>query len=174
MHPDRRRLLTLGLALALTRPALAQRPERRLAVHNLHTGETVDTVYWAEGHYIDAAVAELAWVLRDHRSGETGPMAPALLDLLHELAVRLDAAGPIEIVSAYRSPASNAWLAQNTSGVARNSLHVRGMAADIRLPERPLDELHRAALGLWAGGVGLYPASGFVHVDIGRVRSWTG
>ncbi len=99
---------------------------------------------------------------------------PALLDVLHDPAVGMHAVGPIEIISAYRSPASNAWLARNASGVSRTSLHTRGMAADIRLRERPLEDLHRAALALGAGGVGLYPASGFVHVDIGRVRSWAG
>jgi uncharacterized protein YcbK (DUF882 family) len=101
-------------------------------------------------------------------------MAPALFDVLHDLAQSLNATGPIEIVSAYRSPATNAWLAENTSGVAKASLHSRGMAADVRLPQRPLEDLYRAALGLRAGGVGLYPGSGFVHVDLGRVRSWVG
>ncbi len=101
-------------------------------------------------------------------------MAPALFDLLHDLARSLDTQGPIEIVSAYRAPATNEWLAQNTSGVARNSLHTRGMAADIRLPDRSLADLHEAALALGAGGVGLYGASGFVHVDIGRARHWVG
>jgi uncharacterized protein YcbK (DUF882 family) len=176
-HPltlERRRFLTLVAGLAVARPALAQPPERRLALVNLHTGEALDVVYWAQGRYRDGALADLAHLLRDHRSGEIGPIAPALLDVLHELAISLNAAGPIEIVSAYRSPATNDWLAQNTGGVSRTSLHTRGMAADIRLPERPLEELHRAALDLRAGGVGLYPASGFVHVDIGRVRSWIG
>lgn len=174
MNLNRRRFLALGAGLTLAGPALAQSAERRLALVNLHTGEALDVVYWVQGRYRDSVLVDLAHLLRDHRSGETGPMAPALLDVLHDLAVSLNAAGPIEIVSAYRSPASNEWLAQNTTGVSRNSLHTRGMAADIRLPGRPLEDLHAAALALGAGGVGLYPASGFVHVDIGRVRSWTG
>ncbi len=174
MNPKRRRFLALGAGLALARPALAALPERRLALVNLHTGEALDVVYWAQGRYLDDALAALAHLMRDHRSGETGPMAPALFDVLHDLARSLDASGPLEVVSAYRSPASNEWLVQNTSGVARASLHTRGMAADVRLPERPLEDLHRAALGLQAGGVGLYPGSGFVHVDVGRVRSWVG
>jgi uncharacterized protein YcbK (DUF882 family) len=101
-------------------------------------------------------------------------MTLALFDLLYELAHSLDARGPIEVISAYRTPATNEWLAQNTTGVARMSLHTRGMAADIRLPERSLTELHPAALALEAGGVGLYETSGFVHVDIGRIRRWVG
>lgn len=179
MSLNRRRFLALGAGLALSRlalsrPALAQPPERRLALVNLHTGEALDVVYWAQGRYRDGALDELAHLLRDHRTGDAGPIAPALLDVLHDLALSLNAAGPIEVISAYRSPASNEWLARNTPGVARNSLHTRGMAADIRLPERPIEDLHRAALALGAGGVGYYPASNFVHVDIGRVRTWTG
>lgn len=174
MNPRRRRFLALGAGLALARPAWSALPERRLALVNLHTGEALDVVYWAQGAYLDEALAALAHLMRDHRSGETGPMAPALFDVLHDLAQSLNATGPIEIVSAYRSPATNAWLAENTSGVAKASLHSRGMAADVRLPQRPLEDLYRAALGLRAGGVGLYPGSGFVHVDLGRVRSWVG
>lgn len=174
MPVDRRRFLALSVGLALARPGLAQPQERRLFLRNLHTEETLDVVYWAQGRYLDGALADLNHLLRDHRSGEIGPMAPALLDLLHDLARSLDVQGPIEIVSAYRAPATNAWLAQNTTGVARMSLHTRGMAADIRLPERSLAELHQAALALGAGGVGLYEASGFVHVDIGRIRHWVG
>lgn len=174
MPLDRRRFLAWGAGLALARPALAQPQERRLLLRNLHTEEVLDVVYWRQGRYIDSALADLAQLLRDHRSGEIGPMAPALFDLLHDLARSLDARGPIEIISAYRAPATNEWLAQNTTGVARMSLHTRGMAADIRLPECSLAELHQAALALGAGGVGLYEASGFVHVDIGRVRRWVG
>lgn len=174
MPVDRRQFLTLGAGLVLARPALAQPQERRLHLRNLHTEEVLDVVYWRQGRYIDSALAELTHLLRDHRSGEIGPMAPALFDLLHDLARSLEARGPIEIISAYRAPATNEWLAQNTTGVARMSLHTRGMAADIRLPERSLAELHQAALAQGAGGVGLYEASGFVHMDVGRVRRWVG
>lgn len=174
MPLDRRRFLAWGAGLALARPAFGQPQERWLMLRNLHTEETLEVVYWRQGRYLDNALADLGRLLRDHRSGETGPMAPALFDLLHALARSLDARGPIEIISAYRAPATNEWLAQNTSGVARNSLHTRGMAADIRLPERSLTELYQAALALEAGGVGLYEGSGFVHVDVGRVRRWVG
>lgn len=171
---NRRRFLALGAALAVTRPALANTQQRRLELANLHTGERSDVVYWEEGRYLDGALAELAHALRDHRSGEVGPIAPRLLDLLWVLGRSLHVRGPIEIVSGYRSQASNDWLARNTSGVSPTSLHTRGMAADIRLPDRSLAELHQAALALGAGGVGLYETSGFVHVDIGRVRRWVG
>lgn len=174
MDMNRRRMLTLGAALVFARPALAMAPERRLALTNLHTGEQLNTVYWAEGYYIKQAVAELAQLLRDHRSGEAGPIATGLLDLLHGLAESLGAQAPLEVFSGYRSPATNEWLMRNGTGVSSTSLHTRGMAADIHLPGCELQDLRRAALGMGRGGVGYYPASGFVHVDIGRVRTWSG
>lgn len=174
MNIDRRHFLALGAGLVVTRAPLAALPERALSLNNLHTGETLSSVYWAGGRYLEEGVAALAAVLRDHRSGEAGAIAPGLLDLLYALGQSLATPGPIEIISGYRSPASNAWLASNTTGVSWQSLHTRGMAADIRIPGHEVATLRRAALALQAGGVGYYPDSGFVHVDIGRVRSWGG
>ena len=99
-------------------------------------------------------------------------MDPRLLDLLVELRARLRTTAPFHVISGYRSPATNAMLAATTEGVASNSLHMDGMAIDIRVPNRPLRQLHQVALNLEAGGVGYYPRSDFVHVDTGRVRRW--
>ena len=169
---DRRRFLALGAVLAVGRPAFAAAPERSLSLRNLHTEETLSTVYWAEGQYLAAPLTQINHLLRDHRSGEVAAMEPRLLDLLFALNQSLEASGPIEIVSGYRSPDTNALLAANSSGVAKGSLHMQGMAADIRIHGRELAQLREAALDLRAGGVGFYPAPGFVHVDVGRVRSW--
>ncbi len=169
---DRRRFLALGAALAVARPAIAAAPERGISLRNLHTEETLDTVYWADGRYLAEPMARLNRLLRDHRSGETADMATRLMDLLFALAQTLDSRSPIEIISGYRSPASNARMAAQSEGVAKGSLHTRGMAADIRVPGRELAQVREAALALRAGGVGYYPSSGFVHVDVGRVRSW--
>ena len=169
---DRRRFLALGAALAVGRHALAAAPERSLSLRNLHTEETLSTVYWADGQYLADRVARVNHLLRDHRSGEVAAMEPRLLDLLFALSQKLEASGPIEIISGYRSPDTNALLAANSSGVAKGSLHMQGMAADIRLPGRELVHVREVALDLKAGGVGYYPSAGFVHVDVGRVRAW--
>lgn len=168
---DRRRFLALGAALVLARPAFAAAPERGLALRNLHTEETLNTVYWADGQYLADPVARINHLLRDHRSGEMAAMDARLLDLLFDLSRSLDS-GPIEIISGYRAPSSNALLAAQSDGVAKGSLHMRGMAADIRVPGRELGQVREAALGLRAGGVGFYPGPGFIHVDVGRVRAW--
>ena len=106
------------------------------------------------------------------RTGDVYQMDPALLDLLHTLARSTQSARPFEVISAYRSPRTNAQLRAHTEGVAAGSLHMVGQAIDIRLTDVPLPKLRDAAKALGVGGVGYYPSSDFVHVDTGRVRFW--
>jgi uncharacterized protein YcbK (DUF882 family) len=175
---SRRRFLTTcaGASLSLVAaPVLANISsvsERRLAFHNTHTGESLRCTYWADGQYLADALTEINHLLRDHRSGEVHPIAPALLDLVYRVNHAVGGRKPFEIVSGYRSPDTNARLRRKNAGVAKHSLHMSGKAMDIQLPGCELKELRRAALALRAGGVGYYPASGFIHVDVGRVRRW--
>lgn len=156
-------------------PALASLGEARsLSFDNIHTGEKLDVEYWAQGRYLPDALGEVNHVLRDFRNGAVHPIAPQLLDLLAVLKARLETAEPFDVISGYRSPATNAMLRaeHEHSGVAAKSLHMQGMAIDIRVPGRSLASLHDTALALHGGGVGYYPTSDFVHVDVGRVRTW--
>lgn len=147
---------------------------RRLFLKNLHTGDTVKAVYWENGRYVKGALDEARYALRDWRNGQQHEMDAGLFDIFHDLRVRLEVNRPFQIISGYRSPATNAALHARSSGVASRSLHMKGMASDIRLEGVELAHLRKAALSLGRGGVGYYPASGFVHVDTGRVRQWTG
>ena len=171
----RRRLLAGALGLAapalLAREALASAP-RQLSLVNLHTGEKLAATYFEGGRYVPDALAALDRVLRDHRTGEVHPMAPGLLDLVAGLAGQVGRPGAVQVISGYRSPASNAALHANSSGVATRSLHMQGMAMDIRIPGVSLARLRDTALALGRGGVGYYPDSDFVHVDVGKVRQW--
>lgn len=175
---SRRAFLRAGLLglLAPTLPgaasALAAPRERRLAFENLHTGESLRCVYWRDGAYVPDALAGIDRTLRDHRSDEVAPIDRGLLDALHALHRSLGSSAPFQVISGYRSPATNAKLRAEGHGVARRSFHMRGMAADVALADRDVAELRRAALALGAGGVGYYPESGFVHVDVGPVRRW--
>jgi uncharacterized protein YcbK (DUF882 family) len=119
-------------------------------------------------------MAEAQRVLRDWRSGEEHFMDPKLFDVLHGIAERLETKGPFQIISGYRSPKTNAMLHERSGGVASHSQHMLGKASDVRIEGVELANLHKAALSLKAGGVGFYPVSNFVHVDVARVRSWTG
>jgi uncharacterized protein YcbK (DUF882 family) len=177
--PSRRDFLKLGLlAAALPFPALASQArsaaERRLCFHNLHTGEKADLAYWVQGGYVPESLAEINHVLRDYRTGEVAAIDTRLLDLLHRVDAALASSQPFEVISGYRSPASNLMLVETTTGVAKHSLHMEGKAIDIRIPGVSLAHLHRTGLMLRGGGVGYYPASDFVHVDVGRVRTWGG
>ncbi len=145
---------------------------RSLAFRSLHTGEEVSAVYVRDDILQPEGLQVLNHVLRDWRSGEVWDMDPKLLDLLFALRKRMGSKAPFDLISGYRSPKTNAGLASKSGGVAKRSLHMRGMATDIRLPERNLKALHKTALAMKAGGVGLYSKSGFVHLDTGRVRRW--
>lgn len=162
-----------GLLLSGAKMATAATTEaRQLAFYNLHTGESLAAVYWEGGRYLSAGLAEIDYVLRDFRTGDVHPIDPGLLDLVHRLRLAMDYQRPVHVISGYRSPATNAMLARRSNGVAKNSYHVKGMAIDLRLPGRSLDEVRRAAIALAGGGVGFYPRSDFVHVDTGPVRAW--
>ena len=147
---------------------------RRAFLHNLHTGETLDAVYFERGRYVPDALAEAMRVLRDWRNGEEHVMDPRLFDVLHAIHRKVEAKGPFQIISGYRSPQTNAMMHARSPGVASNSQHMQGKASDIRVQGVELGDLHKAALSLRAGGVGLYPVSNFVHVDVAAVRHWTG
>jgi len=161
-----------GLVLPHSMAKAASTPERTLSFLHLHTGEKLSATYWVEGEYVDEGLHALNRLLRDHRSGESHSMDKELFDLLFSLRESMDSSKPFHVISAFRSPKTNAMLSSKSRGVAKSSLHMQGKAIDIRLPGRDLQQLHKAARALKGGGVGLYTKSDFVHVDTGRVRYW--
>ena len=165
-------LAGLGVAAATVNARASSLETRALSFHSLHTGEALSIDYWQNGTYAPDALAAVNHILRDHRTGEVHAIDPRLLDLLHDLANQVDAAAPFQVISGYRSPHTNATLSSASSGVARRSLHMQGMAIDIAVERVSTDALRQAALSLGRGGVGYYPDPGFVHVDVGRIRSW--
>ena len=182
---ERRKFLGYGLAaatLAAGGRALAEAPAsliadngpRSVAFHNLHTGESLNAIYWDNGCYVPDALQAVNKVLRDYRSGDEHDMDPGLLDLLNTVHGKVGAKSPFQVISGYRSPKTNAIMHEHSHGVASGSLHMQGMAIDVRVEGVQLDHLHKAALDLGRGGVGLYPTSNFVHMDVGRVRRWYG
>ncbi|WP_089728310.1 YcbK family protein [Candidatus Thiosymbion oneisti] len=167
----------LGLALsAATMPALAKKQSYRpriLSFYHRHTGEKVKVAYRIGNFYQRDALQALNNFMRDFRTDDVTMVDPKLFDLLYELNGRLGhPRGPIEILSAYRSPRTNAILRSTSRRVARNSLHIQGKAVDIRLPGISARWVRDSAISLNRGGVGFYPRSNFVHVDTGKVRRW--
>lgn len=164
--------LALGLIGLSPRQAEAAIQERSVTLHHLHTGESLKTVYYAEGRYQPEALLAATHHLRDWRDNTTRPIDPKLLDLLWSLRRSLDTADPIQVFCGYRSPRTNAMLRRQHYGAARHSLHMQAMAVDLQVPSRRLRDVRTAAMALKVGGVGYYPRSGFVHVDTGDIRYW--
>jgi len=161
--------------MLLLAPALspaAARSARSLSFYHTHTDERCSVVYHENGRYLDDGLSELNRFLRDFRSGEVHPIDPRLLDTLHALQKLTQSRGRYEVISGYRSPATNTMLRKASKGVAKKSLHMQGRAIDVRLGDLDVAKLHKAALSLKHGGVGYYGKSRFVHLDTGRVRSW--
>jgi uncharacterized protein YcbK (DUF882 family) len=161
-----------ALASGSARVSATPRATRMLAFDHLHTGEKMVVEYFASGDYVPQALASVNYLLRDFRSGDVCSIDTTLLDLLYGLATLTGSRKPFQIISGYRSPATNEALREHHLGVASGSLHTRGQAIDIRLADVPLETLRDAARSMRWGGVGYYADSNFVHVDTGRVRIW--
>jgi uncharacterized protein YcbK (DUF882 family) len=146
-----------------------------LRMSNLHTGETLEIVYRIGNTYIPDALAKLNYFLRDHNTQDVSTYDPKEFDVLHAMMARLGKLNSvIDVVCGYRTPKTNAALRHNSpqTGVAEHSQHMEGHAIDLRVPGVSTVEVRNAALSLKAGGVGYYPISQFVHVDVGPVREW--
>jgi uncharacterized protein YcbK (DUF882 family) len=146
--------------------------ERTLHLYSTNTGETFNRVYWADGEYVPEALAEVNHLLRDYRANQIKDIDPNLLDLLYNLNQKLECDSPFHVISGYRSPRTNAALRKRNRKVARNSLHMAGMAVDLRMPDLHIKYLNNAAQEMRCGGVGYYAKRGFVHLDVGDVRTW--
>ena len=147
---------------------------RRIKMYSARTGEKIDMIYWVEGDYIKDAVQEVNHFMRDWRTGDVKNMDLRTIDIMAASLNLLDVSEPFMLLSGYRSPKTNAMLRSRSSGVAKNSLHLKGQAADLRLSSRSVSQIGRAAAPCAAGGVGRYSGSNFVHMDCGPVRTWGG
>ena len=146
---------------------------RRLRLYNTHTAERIELVYRQGDQYVPGALAKLDYFLRDHRTGDVRHFDPRLYDILSDLTSSIGRpGGEIDIICGYRTSSTNESLRSHTTGVAKNSLHIQAEAIDLRMPGIDTLKLRQAALALRRGGVGYYPHSDFIHVDVGRVRQW--
>jgi len=145
---------------------------RKVSLLSRRTGERVNTIYWIEGEYIPEALAEINKFMRDWRHNEVKKIDTRTIDIIAASHALLDTSEPFQMLSGYRSPKTNAMLRRNSRGVAKNSLHMQGQAADLRLGSRSVRQISKAAQACHAGGVGKYSGSNFVHMDCGPVRVW--
>ncbi|MBN9343653.1 MAG: hypothetical protein BGO76_07925 [Caedibacter sp. 38-128] len=169
----RRQLLTSGSAALTTLifPKLSfatatSKFERKLILYNTHTSEWFKDIFWEDGHYIPEQLEALNYFLRDPSNGKTTIIEPRLLDLMNSIQMTISEKKPFEIISGYRSKEFNDQLRKKGKGVAQNSKHIEGKAVDIRMSGVQLVKLRDAAKAERVGGVGFYPKSNFVHIDI--------
>jgi len=153
-------------------PVLDTASARGISLVNINTKETLTVTFWSNGAYHRDALDQLNHFLRDSQNNLQTEMDPLLFDVLWHTTSIVGYGGSIEVLSAYRSPTTNAWLASVSRGVARDSQHMNGNAMDIRFPGVPVFKIRQAARSLQMGGVGFYPRSGFVHLDTGPIRYW--
>ena len=146
---------------------------RKIRFRNFNTGEFINSVYWIEGSYVDGALQEINYFMRDWRQNKERAYDPANIDILSATQGLLDSSEPFYLLSGYRTRKTNKMLSRMTDGVAQNSYHVKAMAADIRMRTRSTDKISKAAKSFKTGGVGRYARSGFVHIDSGPFRTWT-
>jgi uncharacterized protein YcbK (DUF882 family) len=176
--PGRRAFLAGLAALSVAAVAAPKRllagptEERVLSFFHTHTRDRLTVPYFADGSYLPAGLERLNAFLKDFRTGAEHPIDPGLFDLLNDLRLATGARQPFQVISAYRSPVTNAMLHARSDAVASGSMHLQGRAIDVRLADVATPVLRDAALELRRGGVGYYASSDFVHVDTGRVRRW--
>ncbi|QIE44405.1 DUF882 domain-containing protein [Pseudohalocynthiibacter aestuariivivens] len=147
---------------------------RRLRMVSTRTGEKIDTIYWIEGQYIKDAVKEISIFMRDWRLDEVKNIDTRTIDIMAASHNLVDTSEPYTLLSGYRNPNTNAMLRRRSSNVARNSRHMAGQAADLRLKSRSVGQLTKAAVACHSGGVGRYSRANFVHMDCGPTRTWGG
>lgn len=182
IDPVRRRFIKMtifsGLTAFVPLHALAAIPDftpqdRSLNLYNPVTEETLTATYWFNGQYVPEALEKIDYIMRDHRTDEVKSIDLGLINLLHTIKIQIELDEPFHIVSGYRCRKSNELLRKSGRNAARNSYHLKGQAADIRLPDGHLASLLKVATVIKGGGVGYYPRDNFVHVDVGPVRYWS-
>ncbi|MDO6585533.1 DUF882 domain-containing protein [Salipiger sp. 1_MG-2023] len=145
---------------------------RRIRMYSGRTGEKIDMIYWIEGQYIAESLNQVSYFMRDWRTNDMKTIDPRTIDIMTAAHNLMDTSEPYMLISGYRCPKTNAMLSARSSGVAKNSRHLKGEAADLRLNSRSVNQIAKAAAACRAGGVGRYTSSSFVHMDCGPVRSW--
>ncbi|MBM7342341.1 YcbK family protein [Pantoea coffeiphila] len=176
---NRRKLLALGgaalgVALLPTQAfaSLSTSRPRVLTLSNLNTGESLKTEFFNGKKYDKDELVRLNHFFRDYRANKIKTIDPHLFDQLFRLQTMLDTRKPVQLISGYRSLATNNSLRSHSRGVAKHSYHTLGQAMDFHIDGIALSNVRKAALALRAGGVGYYPSSNFVHIDTGPVRHW--
>jgi len=163
-------ILKPAFTIASLQPSPA---EKRIALFNPKTEEHLETIFWANGDYLEDSLSDIDYMMRDLRNDEIKPIKIELIELLFDIQDNLKLCEPFHVISGFRSLETNNRLRKQGWAAAKNSYHIQGKAVDIRLSNVSTASLRRAAYKLKGGGVGYYPRLNFVHIDTGPSRYWT-
>ena len=145
---------------------------RKLSMFSKRLGESINTIYWIDGEYIDESILAISKIMRDWRQNEVKYVDKRTIDIMAASQVMLNTSQPFQLLSGYRSPTTNAMLRRRSRSVARKSLHMTAQAADLRMSGRSVRQISSVAMSCRSGGVGRYSRSNFVHIDCGPLRTW--
>ncbi len=167
-------LAALVVGSRTTQDAVANGDTRTISIQHMHTKELTTVTFRRDGRYVGEALDKLNNALRDWRNDDVIKMDPRLFDIAWEVHREVGSNSPFHVVSAYRSPGTNAMLRRRSRGVAKHSQHTMGKAMDFYLPDISTAQIRAVGMKLQRGGVGYYPTANtpFVHLDVGSVRSW--
>ena len=167
-------LLSLGFTPSSTESAVANGDTRTVTFSDSHTNESGSFTYMVDGVYDSAVLEKLNWFMRDWRLNEQVKMDPKLFDIIWEVYRESGSKQPIDVLSGYRSPHTNAMLRRRSRQVAEHSQHMEGKAIDAHFLDVGTATIRDIAMRMQAGGVGFYPtgATPWVHIDSGSVRYW--
>ncbi len=167
-------LLCAGLASNSTESAIANGETRTISLSDSHTNESGSFTYMVNGVYDSAVLEKLNWFMRDWRHDEKITIDPRLFDIVWEVYRESGSSQPVDVLSGYRSPETNAMLRRRSRQVAEHSQHMLGKAMDAHFLDVPTAKIRDIAMRLQAGGVGFYPTGNtpWVHIDSGSVRYW--
>ena len=170
-------LATAGLSLISTEAFASTRRghKKSLILHSTHLNQTFKADYFDGHRYNITGLFQIDKAMMDYRAWQIARIDLKLVELMHEIydfTKRRYGASRIDVLSGYRSPSTNRYLRRHSRGVAKHSYHMKAQAVDIHVPGVRLYKLRSLARSIGMGGVGYYPRSNFVHVDVGPVRSW--
>ena len=167
-------VLAAALAPNSTESAVANGDTRTVTFSNQHTNEEASFTYMVNGVYDQAVLDKLNWFMRDWRLNEPTKMDPKLFDIIWEVYRESGSQQPIDVLSGYRSPQTNAMLRRRSRQVAEHSEHMQGKAIDAHFLDVSTARIRDIAMRMQEGGVGFYPTgiTPWVHIDSGGIRYW--
>ncbi|MGE3769813.1 MAG: YcbK family protein [Bdellovibrionales bacterium] len=170
-----RNLVAFAALLAATSCASYESGSRYINLVYYPGGERVKGIYKTNGSYDKSMMRRINTLFRDRTANEEEEIDPRLIDQINDLlsALALPEDTEVQLVSGFRDPQRNAELARTNKSVARESLHTKGQAADIRIEGISANAVAAVAKTMQGGGVSYYPKTNHIHVDTGAVRSWT-